>query len=234
MARENYELLALFMRYWFVFLMLIISIRAVRLMAKERHEYKKLIDSLPDAGLIGEIVDITTGNSYPLPREGIISNKAGADIRLIYLPRSQSIHFEFVPKQGIRLSPTKRNTNALMDGIPLHERPYALHGSYIQAGNYTLRVRLFEGLDVPDSKQPSLSAIDDSEGWSERTWDFAADDYLYHIQSDVHYESDYDYNYYSHPEYDYGYEDEEGYTKGFDLAPPSGGAAREEGDYEEE
>ncbi|MGI6738356.1 MAG: hypothetical protein ACOX54_03025 [Christensenellales bacterium] len=232
MARENYELLALFMRYWFVFLMLVISIRAVRLMAKERHEYKKLIDSLPDAGLIGEIVDITTGNSYPLPREGDISNKAGADIRLIYLPRSLSIHFEFVPRKGIRLSPVKRNTTALMDGIPLYERPYALHGSYIQAGSYTLRVRLFEGVDVPYSKRLSTS-MDDSEGWSERTWDFAADDYLYHMQTDVNYESDYDYNYYSHQEYDYGYEDEEGYTKGFDLAPPSG-VAKKEDDYEEE
>lgn len=148
MTQDSYQLLAMFMRYWFVFLMVMITFRAFRWLYKERREYRKKLKVLPDAGLIGELVDLRTGETYPLPREGYISGRRLADISLKGY-RHQRIAFEFEAGKGIAVTPLRRGHCPQLDGDTLRGTAYALHGSVLDLGDRTLRFRLFAGLDIP-------------------------------------------------------------------------------------
>ncbi len=197
MAKEHYELLALFMRYWFVFLIVMIAWRATRQMLKERHQHNRILRSLPDAGLVGEIVDIKTSEAYPLPREGFISCKPSADIRLKNLDKRFELHFEFIDSKGIQLSPLGRRSSALLDGVSVKNNPYALHGTYLEIGGYVLRFRLFEGLKVPKRTPKTKENIQDYIPSFENTWTFAVEppqyeaDVQYNMQDDDKYTDNY-------------------------------------------
>lgn len=148
MTADAYRLLAMFVRYWFVFLMCMITFRAFRWLYKERKAYQKTLKVLPDAGLIGELVDLKTGETYPLPREGCISGRRLADVSLRGY-KYQRIAFELEKGKGIALTPLKRGHRPSLDGEVLHGTAYALHGSELDLGDRTLKFRLFAGLDVP-------------------------------------------------------------------------------------
>ncbi|MDO5022920.1 MAG: hypothetical protein Q4E07_06245 [Eubacteriales bacterium] len=196
MAKEHYELLALFMRYWFVFLTAMIVWRAVRQMARERHQHKRILKSLPDAGLVGEIVDTKTSEAYPLPREGFISSKSFADIRLKNLKKGTTLHFEFIEKKGIQLSGVGRSSSALADGTPVKNKPYALHGTYLEIGGYVLRFRLFEGLNVPNRVQKRKQTVDvqsvkEYSPTLENTWVYAIEPPQYEVDNNIKSELEY-------------------------------------------
>ena len=182
--RETYELTAMFMRYWFVFLGLVITLRAFRWLVNDRRSYQMILAALPDAGLIGEVVDLNTGASFPLPREGIISGRSYADIRLKKL-KYQSIAFQFVENKGVRLSGHGRNRSMLLEGEPLRRNQYALHGSRFVLPPYELRFRLFAGLDVPQRRPAELARREvhaEPMTPEEAVWppiDVYADDYAY-------------------------------------------------------
>jgi hypothetical protein len=148
MQKETFELIAMFMRYWFTFLIVIITFRAIKWLLAERRAYRKTLRSLPDAGLIGELVDMQTGHSYPLPREGVIGGGHAADIRLKHLKRIKVI-FQLVESKGIKLHANCRHQSIALDGEELYSDQYALHGSRLNIGPYQLRFRLFVGLDIP-------------------------------------------------------------------------------------
>lgn len=148
MTQDAYQLLAMFMRYWFVFLMGMITFRALRWLHKEQREYRKKLKVLPDAGLIGELVDVKTGETYPLPREGYISGRRLADVSLKGY-RHQHIAFELEKGKGVAVTALRRGHRPLLDGETLRGTAYALHGSVLELGDRTLRFRLFAGLDVP-------------------------------------------------------------------------------------
>lgn len=231
MAKEQYELLALFMRYWFVFLIVMIVWRAMRQMLKERHQHKKILKSLPDAGLVGEIVDTKTNEAYPLPREGYISSKASADIRLKNLSKKNELHFEFLESKGIQVIPVGRRSFALLDGEPVKNKPYAMHGTYLEVGSYVLRFRLFEGLKVPQRTPKIKENIQEYNMALENTWTFAVEppqydaDTAYNMQSDVQhiYPEDYLIQHDQHNTIEYGenfpYEQEERFDDGSYFKP---------------
>lgn len=148
MTQDTYQLLAMFVRYWFVFLMVMITFRAFRWLYQERKEYRKKLKVLPDAGLIGELVDLRTGETYPLPREGYISGRRLADVPLKGY-RHQRIAFEFEAGKGIAITPLRRGHRPSLDGDTLRGTAYALHGSVLDLGDRTLRFRLFAGLNIP-------------------------------------------------------------------------------------
>lgn len=149
MGDTSYELLALGLRYWFVLLLFLTLLRAFWLMLGDRREYIKALRRLPDAGLVGDVVELSTGKSQPLPREGLIGSGRGCDIRLPRLHRRE-MEFVFRPGLGLKLIPIHRNHHSILDGEPLNKADsYALHGTVLEVRGHTLRFRLFAGLDLP-------------------------------------------------------------------------------------
>lgn len=158
MASEAYELLALFMRYLFVLMGTLILWRAYRWMRRDAKAYKKEMKRLPDAGLIGEIVNLNTGKSQPLPREGILGSSAACDVRVKGAGVSgRHALFSFVEGKGLMITPVGHKL-VLMENTELRGPAYALHGTQLQLGECFLRVRLFAGLNVP---HPSMFQRDD-------------------------------------------------------------------------
>ncbi|MBR1585397.1 MAG: hypothetical protein IJ662_07660 [Clostridia bacterium] len=149
MASEAYELLALLMRYVFVLIGVLVLIRAYRWMRRDAKNYRREMRALPDAGLVGEIVDLRTGKSQPLPREGDIGTSRECDIHI----RGTGVlrhhaRFAFEEGKGMLITPV-RPGKTLMSGVEMRAPGYALHGTQLQMGSAVLRVRLFAGLKVP-------------------------------------------------------------------------------------
>ena len=173
MADAPYELLALGLRYWFVLLLVATLARAVWLMWGERREYNRALKRLPDAGLVGEVVELNSGKSQPLPREGLIGSGRGCDIRFPGLHRRE-MEFVFRPGLGLKLIPIHRNHQSILDGEPLNKADsFALHGTVLQLRSLTLRFRLFAGLDLPYREavneagyfDPAFSDADSDSPW---------------------------------------------------------------------
>lgn len=148
MPAETYELVALGMRYWFVLLGVIIVVRAARLAIRDYQCQEQMLRTLPDAGLIGEVVDLDTGESYPLPREGSLGSARSCDICLKGV-RKRELEFSLVEGQGVVLLPSHRRHQVVLDGETIPKKAWALHGSHISLPGYHLRFRLFSGLDIP-------------------------------------------------------------------------------------
>ena len=149
MSPQAYELISMLMRYVFVIIGLMIVWRSFRWLRRDARAYRKELRSLPDAGLVGEMVNLATGEAQPLPREGMIGSSGECDIHLKG-PGIQRNHarFEFEDGKGLRIIPLRR-ASMLLNGNALRGPGYALHGTQLQAGGIPLRVRLFAGLKVP-------------------------------------------------------------------------------------
>ena len=168
MSSEAYEILALLMRYVFVIIGLIIVWRSFRWLRRDARSYQKEMRSLPDAGLIGEIVNLTTGQAQPLPHEGLIGASRECHIRLkgAGIARSHA-RFEFEEGKGLRIIPIRQN-RVLLSGVQVRSQGYALHGTQLQIGDALLRVRLFAGLKVPyPAAYPEPDGILDSGAYLE-------------------------------------------------------------------
>ena len=105
--------------------------------------------ALPDAGLVGEVVDLRTGQAQPLPREGTIGSSRECDIRVkdTGVKRNHAL-FTFEDGKGMHIVP-RLGARVLLNGREIGGSGYALHGTRLQLGNAELRVRLFAGLNVP-------------------------------------------------------------------------------------
>lgn len=162
MAPEVYELVALGMRYWFVLLGLVIVWRALRWAWMDHHQNLRRLSALPYAGLMGEIVNLDTGHSYPLPREGVLGSGKACDVRL---PGLRKREFEFVLREGrgVALLPSHRQHQVQLNGQPLDMTAYALHGARIGLPGYQLRMRLFAGLDVPQPRHHAEAVSHEEE-----------------------------------------------------------------------
>ena len=148
MSEGLYQLLALAARALFLALAALTALRAFLSLLRQHRARRKLLKQLPDAGMVGEMRDIESDRSYPLPREGLLGSGRGCDIRLKGL-RRRHMTFAYVPGKGILLSPCHRRSTVWLDGVALRRPAYALHGALVRAGGYTLGMRLFAGLDVP-------------------------------------------------------------------------------------
>lgn len=148
MNSQAYQLIALGARYLFVFLAFLIVFRAGLSLLSEHRSRKKKLRNLPDAGMVGEMRDIDNDRAYPLPREGTLGSGRGCDIRLRGL-RRRHINFSFVEGKGLLLTPCHTRSEILLNHAPIRKGGYALHGALMQVGGYTLRIRLFAGLNVP-------------------------------------------------------------------------------------
>ena len=149
MGETAYELLALGLRYVFVLLGGLLLLRVLMTMLSDSRAYRQMLKQLPDAGLVGEVVELASGRSQPLPREGLIGSGRNCDIRVFGLHRRE-IEFAFRPGLGLKLIPVRRKHHALLDEEPLIKADaYALHGTILDIRGTRLRFRLFAGLDLP-------------------------------------------------------------------------------------
>ena len=128
MVSEGYELLSLFMRYIFIGLGVLILFRAYRWMRKDSRAYKKQMRALPDAGLGGEVVDLQSGKSQPLPREGWMGSSRNCDIR-IKGAGVQRRHVRFAFEEGKGLKITAVRGLLFLAGVEVRSSAHALHGT---------------------------------------------------------------------------------------------------------
>ena len=171
MSAEAYELLSMLMRYVFVGIGALIVWRSYRWLRRDARAYQREMRSLPDAGLVGEIVNLTTGASQPLPREGTIGSSRECDIRVKdSAVKRRHARFEFEEGKGLKIIPEHRSP-MLLSGVEMNGPGYALHGTQLQIGNTMLRVRLFAGLKVPQpAAYPAPDAVLSSDVYLE-PWD---------------------------------------------------------------
>ncbi len=155
MSTEAYELLSMLMRYVFIVLGALIVLRSYRWLRRDTSAYNKEMKNLPDAGLVGEVVDLTTGKAYPLPHEGVIGSSRACDITLKgHGIARRHATFSFVPGKGLAIKPLGGNMFYIAD-MQMNSLAYALHGTQLDIGDKPLRVRLFAGLNVPHPAQYS-------------------------------------------------------------------------------
>lgn len=149
MSNQLYEIIAMLMRYVFVALGVLILLRALIWMRRDARNYSKEMRMLPDAGLVGEIVDLVTGKSQPLPREGTVGSGRYCDICLKYngMKRCHAL-IAFEEGCGVRITP-HRCGKIFIDGKQVSGVGYALHGTKVILGEAEIRFRLFAGLNVP-------------------------------------------------------------------------------------
>ncbi len=162
MSPQAYELISMLMRYIFVLIGLMIVWRSFRWLRRDARAYRKEMRSLPDAGLVGEMVNLSTGEAQPLPREGVIGASRECDIRLKGpgIRRSHA-RFEFEDGKGLKIIPL-RHADLLLNGTALRGPGYALHGTQLGLGGVPLRVRLFAGLNIPS---PARYPEQESAAW---------------------------------------------------------------------
>lgn len=160
MQDAAYELIALGFRYVFLALLLLTLLRAALLMRSDHRAHQATLRSLPDAGLVGELVDLQSGKAYPLPREGMMGSGFSCDIRLPGL-RRREIEFAFKPGFGLRLFPVGSGHGRLLDNLALHQKDdYALHGTVLSIRGKAFRFRFFAGLDLPLREATYTPAVD--------------------------------------------------------------------------
>ena len=154
MSSETYELIAQTMRYVFLLAIAIFTVRVFFQELAEKRLSSRIRHQLPDAGLIGELIDVTSNDRFYLPYEGFVANEKWADIRFKHLKRGQKLYFSFVPHRGILLKPLGTyRFDYTLDDQPLSVSAYASHGSYITIGDHRLMLRLFEGLPLPSLQE---------------------------------------------------------------------------------
>lgn len=160
MPEAYYEILSLAARYWFALLGVVIVWRSFGWLRKDRRLTHKRLKTLPDAGLIGELVvlegsdELPEGVCLPVPREGILGSVRTCDIVVpVHGVDRRHLNFSFVDGLGLVMAPEPRRS-CLVDGETVVDRRSARsfpmrHGSMLFVGDAVLKLRLFAGLDAP-------------------------------------------------------------------------------------
>ena len=144
-----FELLSLAMRYVFVALGGLILIRIVLWFWKDAKEYKKDLSRLPDAGLVGEFRDVTSGKTYPIPREGDMGKGFSCDVRVKGSGvKRHHVQLRFVSGKGLKITPLG-GKYMVLNGKRTRSAAYALNGSTLRLGQAEWRVCFFIGVNAP-------------------------------------------------------------------------------------
>ena len=160
MPDHIYEILSLAMRYVFTLLGVLIVWRAFSWLRKDRRLKHKRLRQLPDAGTIGVLTveagsdELPEGSIIPVPSEGVLGFLRTCDIVVpVEGVEREHIDFTFRNGHGLYVYP-RRGCSFQLDGMDVQTRRDARstpmqHGSVITLGQATLRLGVFEGLDVP-------------------------------------------------------------------------------------
>ncbi|MCH5286051.1 MAG: hypothetical protein J1E43_01395 [Christensenellaceae bacterium] len=160
MPQDIYSVAALACRYWFAFLGVLIVWRSFSWLRKDRRLKHKRLKTLPDAGMIGELVVLQGSDSLPedsflpVPREGVLGYLRTCDVVVpIDGVARQHLDFVFIDGQGLVVTP-RRGCSCMVDGELIADRRDARafpmrHNSLLSVGDAMLKLRLFAGLDAP-------------------------------------------------------------------------------------
>lgn len=158
LSPELYAALALFLRYVFSLLGVLMVLFSFLWLWSSRAERRRRLRQLPLSGLIGELVvlegdgGLRPGDTIPLPWEGVLGSVRSCDV---CVPgggiRRRHLSFSFSPEKGLLLQPFRGCQAQVGDTlITSRTRPEALplrHGAFLRLGDTLLRLRLFAGLD---------------------------------------------------------------------------------------
>ena len=160
MPQDLYSIAALACRYWFAFLGVLIVWRSFSWLRKDRRLTHKRLKTLPDAGMIGELVvlqgsyDLPEDSFLPVPREGMLGCLRTCDIAVpVGGVARQHLDFVFIDGRGLQVVP-RHGLHVMVDGELITSRRDAAafpmrHGSLLSVGDAILKLRLFAGLDAP-------------------------------------------------------------------------------------
>ena len=160
MPQDLYSIAALACRYWFAFLGVLIVWRSFSWLRKDRRLKHKRLRTLPDAGMIGELVvlqgsdELPEDQYLPVPREGVLGCLRTCDLVVpVDGVARQHLDFVFQDGQGLLLTP-RHGCSCMVDGELITNRQTARaypmrHGSLLSVGDAILKLRLFAGLDAP-------------------------------------------------------------------------------------
>ena len=183
MPQDLYSIAALACRYWFAFLGVLIVWRSFSWLRKDRRLKHKRLKTLPDAGMIGELVvlqgsdDLPEDSSIPVPREGVLGYLRTCDIAVpVKGVARQHLDFVFAEGHGLVVTP-RHGLHCMVDGELIASRREARdfplrHGSLLSVGDAILKLRFFAGLDAPyaaeffsDPGEPEGPMPGDAMGW---------------------------------------------------------------------
>ena len=160
MPQDIYSIIALACRYWFAFLGVLIVWRSFAWLRKDRRLNHKRLKTLPDAGMIGELVvlqgsdELPEESFLPVPREGVMGFLRTCDVAVpVSGVGRQHLDFVFAEGQGLVVTPRHGHV-CMVDGEMIANRRDARafpmrHGSLLSVGDAILKLRLFAGLDAP-------------------------------------------------------------------------------------
>ena len=160
MPQDLYSIAALACRYWFAFLGVLIVWRSFAWLRKDRRLKHKRLKTLPDAGMIGELVvlqgsdDLPEDSFIPVPREGVLGCLRTCDIPVpVSGIARQHLDFVFAEGQGLMVTP-RHGLHCMVDGEIIGSQRDARdfpmrHGSLLSVGDAILKLRFFAGLDAP-------------------------------------------------------------------------------------
>lgn len=160
MAANLYEVLALGMRYWFTLLGVVIVLRSLLWLRKDSKRQQRRLRRLPDSGMVGELVvvsgsrDLPEGAVIALPWEGVLGYNRTCDVVVPCAGvAAHHLDFSFEERVGLLLHPRHGCTCTVDDELltpRTRARRYPVqHGSTLVVGEAVLRLRVFEGIDVP-------------------------------------------------------------------------------------
>ena len=162
MPEATYEILALLMRYVFAALGALICLLALRWLMKEHRVHSREQRQLPQAGQIGVLEFTDSGERLPLAQEGLVGAASVCDVAIRKRGlRPRHFRFRFQPRRGVEIIPCRR-AKVTVNGQPAQAGHYAVSGALIEAGETTMRLRLYKRLKLPvqreqDSPTPILS-----------------------------------------------------------------------------
>ena len=158
MSSEIYEILALALRYWFVALGVLIVWRSFAWLRRDRSAKHRMLRTLPDAGMIGELVveagsrDLEEGVVLAVPWEGVLGAVRTCDICVpVGGVAREHLRFSFDERQGLRIIPCYRQlcdiNGKAVSWRSVRRHPAVLtHGALLSVGDARLRLRVFLGL----------------------------------------------------------------------------------------
>ena len=170
MPEAAYEILALLMRYVFTALGALICLLAFRWLLREHRLHRREQRQLPRAGQIGVLEFTDSGERLPLNTEGLAGAGAGCDV-VIRKRGLRRKHFTYrlQPRRGVEIRPC-RGARVTVNGQNARAGCYALSGALIEAGETTMRLRLYKRLRLPaetetpaDSPAPLISAWEEDD-----------------------------------------------------------------------
>ena len=168
MPEATYEILALLMRYVFAVLGAVISLTAFRWLVRDHRIHNRERRQLPQAGRIGVLEYADTGDRLPLTQEGLVGAGSGCDVVIRRRGlKKKHFRYRFQPRRGVEIVPC-RGARVSVNGQKAQAGHYALSGALIEAGDVTLRLRLYKRLRLPvaqeqDSPDPLLSTWEEDD-----------------------------------------------------------------------